>query len=275
MNQVLKFNLQKMKIDSNSLPVTKEILIEDFRQIGLEEGMTVIVHSSLKSIGWVCGGAETVILALTEVLTENGTLVMPTHTSDNSDPKEWENPPVPESWFQIIRDSMPSFDPKTTPTSMMGKIPETFRNWHNVKRSYHPCDSFAAWGKNANLITENHSLDFAMGEDSPLGKMYKLNSFVLLLGVNYNRNTSFHLAEYRQPKLQIETAYGAILENGKRVWKDYKEIPLDADDFLELGKDFEAETNLVTQKKIGEAKSKFFPQKPAIDFASNWILKNR
>ncbi len=48
-----------MKIDSNSLPVTKEILVDDFRRIGLKEGMTVIVHSSLKSIGWVCGGVKT------------------------------------------------------------------------------------------------------------------------------------------------------------------------------------------------------------------------
>lgn len=264
-----------MKIDVNSLPVTKEMLVEDFRKIGLTEEMTVIVHSSLKSIGWVCGGTEAVISALIEVLTENGTLVMPTHTSDNSDPKEWENPPVPQSWFQIIRDSMPPFDPKTTPTTMMGKIPEAFRNWHGVKRSYHPCNSFAAWGKNAGLLTKNHSLDFAMGEDSPLGKMYKLNSFVLLLGVDYDRNTSFHLGEYRQPKLQIETAYGAILKNGKRVWQSYQDIPLDADDFLKLGNDFETELNLVKNGKIGDAKSKFFPQKKAIDFASNWFLKNR
>lgn len=75
---------------------TKESIIEDFKRLGLEKGMTVIVHSSLSSIGWVCGGAVTVVQALMETVTEYGTIVMPTQTTYNSEPSYWQNPPVPE-----------------------------------------------------------------------------------------------------------------------------------------------------------------------------------
>ena len=54
---------------------------------------------------------------------------MPTHTGDNSEPSNWENPPVPESWWDVIRAEMPVFDPKLTPTRGMGIIPETFRKF--------------------------------------------------------------------------------------------------------------------------------------------------
>jgi aminoglycoside 3-N-acetyltransferase len=79
-------------------PNTISTLRNDLRSLGIKEGMTLLVHSSLRSIGWVCGGVVSVILALEKVLTENGTLVMPTHSSDLPDPRNWRNPPVPESW---------------------------------------------------------------------------------------------------------------------------------------------------------------------------------
>ena len=84
-------------------PLTRRSLARTLRACGLARGQVVLVHSSMSKLGWIVGGAEVVILALLDVIGQEGTLMMPTHTSDNSDPARWENPPVPEAWWPVIR----------------------------------------------------------------------------------------------------------------------------------------------------------------------------
>ena len=57
--------------------MNKAELIKELKNIGLEEGMEIEVHSSLSSFGYVEGGAETVIEALMECVTEQGSIFMP------------------------------------------------------------------------------------------------------------------------------------------------------------------------------------------------------
>lgn len=257
-------------------PNTLTSLAKEFRKLGLHEGMTVLVHASLRSLGWVCGGAPTVILALETVLTEAGTLVMPTHSGDVSDPAKWENPPVPGSWWNIIKKEMPAFDHDLTPTRAMGKIPETFRKQQSVVRSNHPQVSFAAWGKHKQYIIQDTKYDFALNEQSPLGRVYDLDGEVLLIGVDYSSNTSLHLAEYKAnyiTKRLIKNGF-PVIEQTHRVWKEYDDIDYRTDDFEEIGRHYENGNDLKTGK-VGNATCRLMKQRSLVDFAVQWMKNNR
>ncbi|HEX3046657.1 MAG TPA: AAC(3) family N-acetyltransferase [Bacillota bacterium] len=253
---------------------TRQTLARDLIELGLRPGFTVIVHSSLSSLGWVSGGPVAVIQALMDVVTPEGTIVMPAHSGDYSDPQFWANPPVPPEWRPVIMATMPAFEPQITPTRGIGKIPETFRSFPGVIRSSHPAVSFTAWGNNAVYITSNHSLDNSLSELSPLARIYDLDGYVLLLGAGYGSNTSFHLAEYRAPGYKNVKAGAPILENGVRVWKEYLDIEFDVDPFPAIGLDFEKE-NPVSRGKVGSAETRLFKQRKAVDFATQWLERNR
>lgn len=257
-------------IETSTIPRTRQSLALDLSALGVAPGMTVLVHSSLSGLGWVCGASVTVVQALMDVLTSDGTLVMPTQSGEYSDPSRWSNPPAPESWWTTIRESMPAYVPELTPSRGMGRIAETFRTWPGVMRSAHPTVSFAAWGRHSFDIILNHSLDFGLGEGSPLARIYDLDGSVLLLGVGYDSNTSFHLAECRQPQPSQILEGAPILENGRRTWKTYREIDYDDSTFQHIGAAFE-EASSVYVGRVGSATARLFRQCAAVDFAVTWL----
>ncbi|WP_458206022.1 aminoglycoside N(3)-acetyltransferase [Haladaptatus sp. NG-SE-30] len=264
-------------IDESDTPVTVNRLEADLRELGLAAGDTVLVHSSLSSLGWVCGGAPAVVDALLSVVTENGTVVMPTHTAGHSDPEDWQNPPVPDDWVDDIRATMPPFRPDVTPTRGMGAIPECFRSYPGVIRSQHPHYSFAAWGSDAESIVADHEYDFGLGESSPLAGVYDRDGRVLQLGTSYETNTSLHLAEYRGDfEKEIVTDGAPVLEEGEREWITLEAPEIDDDDFEEVGGAFERECpDAVARGRVGDADSTIVSQRELVDFASEWFGRNR
>lgn len=257
-------------VENTPFPNTVETITNDLKALGVDKGMTVIVHSSLSSIGWISGGEVAVVEALMKVVTEEGTLIMPTQSSDLSDPKHWSRPPVPEEWWPIIRESVPAFDPCKTPTRAMGKIVECFRTYPNVVRSNHPLGSFAAWGKHAEEITMNHSLSMSFGEKSPLGKIYDFDGYILLIGVGYDCNTSVHLSEVRSGACELIKVGAPIIENGARVWKEFVEMDYESNTFIEIGVEFERK-GAVTIGKIGNATCRLMKQRAVVDFGTEWF----
>jgi len=263
-------------ITNTTKPNTISSLKNDFEALGVNPGAIIIMHSSLSKMGWTVGGPVSVIRALMQILTPEGTLVMPTMSGDNSEPSKWEYPPVPESWWDTIRKEMPAFEPKITPTRGMGTIVDTFRNWPNVLRSNHPVSSFAAWGKHAKFITENHELIGDLGEGTPISRLYQLNGQILLVGVSHENNSSIHLAEYRSDfpgKKYIKTG-SAMLVNNQRKWVEWEGLDVDSDDFEELGADFESKINY-KPSKIGMADSHLISLRSIVDFGVMWLKKNR
>ncbi|MGB3715877.1 MAG: AAC(3) family N-acetyltransferase [Candidatus Promineifilaceae bacterium] len=263
-------------VQKTETPLTRRSLAEVLDACGLSAGQIVLVHSSMSKLGWIPGGPEAVVLALLDVLGEDGTLMMPSHTSDNSDPARWENPPVPEAWWPLIRESTPPYNPATTPSRMMGAIPELFRTWPGTIRSDHPVSSFAAKGPMAEYLISDHSLEEDLGDMSPVGKLYELDGYVLLLGVGHSNNTSLHLAEYRcdYPSKHSFQTGSSMLVDGEQRWVTYETLDLQDDDFEQLGASFDS-TNNITIHRIAQADVRLYRQRSLVDYAVDWMENNR
>jgi aminoglycoside 3-N-acetyltransferase len=251
-------------------PKTERSLRHDLMALGVQPGTTLIVHSSLSSIGWVVGGPPTVVRALLDELGEEGTLAMPAATPHCADPATWTSPQVPEAWLEEVREHLPLFDAPTTPTSM-GAIPETFRTWPGTLRSDHPLESVCARGAAASEVTREHPLAFSEGLGGPFGKLYELESWVLLLGVGFNRCTALHFAESLVEKRRVTAVRFPALDRGRRVWV---EVPNVADDndthFPVIGRDYMA-SRRAGRGAIGDAPSMLFPMRNLVDFAVRYF----
>ena len=264
------------KYTAEQKPVTYTDLIRFFSSFGIQKGQTLIVHSSLRGMGWVVGGPETVMRSLLDTIGVDGTVMMPSQTWKNLDPStgvHWEQP---EEWWPLIRENWPAYNSAVTPSIGMGILVETLRTWPGAVRSDHPARSFAAVGRHAQHLVADHDLCNIFGEGSPLSKFYDLDGQILLLGVGHNKNTSLHLAEMRAafPGKTLSTEHSAISVDGKRVWTAYETPAVDDSDFITLGELFEKEHG-VAAHKIGEAEVRLIPQRAMVDWAVQWMEKNR
>jgi aminoglycoside 3-N-acetyltransferase len=261
-------------ISKISSPRTRQSLAADLRALGLEAGMVVMVHTSLSKIGFINGGEVALIYALMDVLTAEGTLVMPAHTSDLSDPGHWENPPVPADWHHTIRDTMPAYDPAVTPTCGIGQTPNTFRTMPGVTRSDHPQVSVAAWGKHADYIAHPHPIENEMGKGSPFERMYALNTHILMLGTTFEECTFLHYAEWLAANPIIGQEGAPVIENGQRVWKTFDHVEYDEDLFPALGNAAEA-AGFVRTGLVGSAETRLIPAAKLVDLAIPLIEAKR
>ena len=256
---------------------TTESLAAEFRALGIAAGDVLLVHSSYRSLGFVVGGPQAVVQALIDAVGPGGTVVVPAHTPENSDPATWQRPPVPEGWWEAIRRAAPGFDPIRTPAGPhMGRLAELVRTWPGALRSDHPQVSFAAVGARAPEIVGDQALADGLGERSPLGAVYRLDGKVLLLGCGHDNNTSLHLAETRLPEAPRHTTGSSIRPagGGPGRWTTWSEVDVDSFDFGALGAAFEA-TGAVVTGPVGAASARLMSQREAVDFATGWLPANR
>lgn len=223
-----------MSVEYAGPPVKKEDIVAGLRALGIEAGAGLMVHSSLKSFGYVEGGAAGVIEALQEGLTPEGTLLMPSFNHGRAfDPGE-----------------AGYYSPTETPTKN-GRIPDTFWRMPGVWRSLNPTHPFAAWGKHARRYIEFHHRTLTMGPQSPLGLLCADDGFCLFIGVDYRCNTFHHVVEMclGVPCLGRRTeAYPVLLPDGRRVmgrtwgWRERSCPITDANRYHDRMRPFQRET---------------------------------
>jgi aminoglycoside N3'-acetyltransferase len=129
-----------------------------------------MVHSSLSRIGNVVGGPQAVVESLIDVVTDDGTLVMPCFNSAERVIRDFKQGKILD-----LRES----------SSGTGIVTETFRTFPHVHRSSHPFSSSCAWGKQAEYITANHA-DYSKvcHQTSPIARVLELKGKIVGIGIS-------------------------------------------------------------------------------------------
>jgi len=242
---------------------TKADLIKHIEELEIKRTDTLLIHSSMRSIGDVKGRGDTVLDAFMAYLNE-GLLVFPTHT--------WEQ----------MSGSYNIFDPKTEP-SCVGILSNLFMKRPDVYRSLHPTHSVAAFGKNANTFAQGEErFDTPCHRDGCWGKLYDQDAKILFIGCSLRTNTIIHGVEEwhhipnrlsNQPMpLKIKLENGEMIERPLHrhhnetgdVSKNYGKL---TDPLLYLG--------IATKGQFGDAKTILCRTKEMVDLTSQFLKRNQ
>ncbi len=239
-------------------PVTQSDIVEGLKSLGLTQGDTVFVHSSLSSFGYVEGGAETVVKAFLDVIGQDGTLAVPIFRN-----YFWDGPD--QVW-----------DRENSP-SLMGRISETVRTWEGSRKSYHAPHPIAVIGKYAEDITERYNItDFSI--DSPFARLLELDAWIVLIGVDYNSCTMIHIVEERAevPYRRWIDLTGTVIYDGVSQKKNYPFFARQPNvnyDFTPLGQSMESE-GLVRTTFIGKSFVRAFRSRDMYDYTMQMIRQD-
>ncbi|MDA0744952.1 MAG: aminoglycoside 3-N-acetyltransferase [bacterium] len=262
------------------LPITtRSGLTSDLKKLGLAPGETVMFHVSVKKIGWIVGGPDTVIHALLDALGPEGTLMMYIKSEDPLDNFDaW-----PADRKQAYLDECPPFDSNRSRAHRKWSVlTEYIRTWPGAHCSNHPEARIAALGAKAKWITSEHPLQYGYGLGSPLAKLYETGGKVLLLGAPLKALTILHHAEHiaEVPNKKIERFTWPMLVSGKRQWVEIEQFDTSdgivdwpkGDYFTQITGEY-----LNLQKysigKVGAAESYLFDARHLTDFAVSWMEK--
>ena len=154
--------------------ITKDQLKKDLEKLGIKPTDTLLIHSSMKAIGPVEGGADAVLDMLMDYFRDEGLLVFPTLS------------------YGEVNAAQPIFDVRKTP-SCVGILPQLFRQRPGVIRSLHPTHSLAAFGRDAAEFTAGHEKALTPApEGSPWWRLLERSGKILFIGTGISCNTFLH-----------------------------------------------------------------------------------
>ena len=263
---------------ANLAAVTKGRLAADLQALGVSPGQTVMLHASVRAIGWVLGGPRVVLETLLDLLSPSGTLMILASWEGN--PYRMDRWPAPEQAACLAE--CPAFDPATSPAAHreMSILAEYLRTWPGAYRSAHPLASFVAAGARADWFTAGQTLHYPHGPESPLARLCAAGGKVVVLGATLSHLTLLHHAEHLAdvPHKRIDRYSMPVLQDGRRVWVAIEEYDttdgiadFGSDDyFLEIGQEYIASGRGRTGE-VGSATSYLFDADDLKQFAVRWM----
>ena len=162
---------------------SKAEIVAGLRAMGIVPGDTVMLHSSLKSLGYVEGGPTAVLEAIHEAISPGGTLVVPTYYLPGG------------TIYATCQMQGYVFDPREH-GSNLGALPAAFLKMPGIRRSIHPTHSVSALGPLAEDIVGQHHLAASVcGRLSPWERCVHHKAKILGLGISMGPVTFYHLLE--------------------------------------------------------------------------------
>jgi len=218
--------------------VTRQDIFAFLKDMDIKSTDTVLIHTSMRSMGKVENGCDGLIDAFKEYLCD-GLFIIPTHT-----------------WSNVNREN-PHFDVKTS-MPCIGALPTVAVKREDGVRSLHPTHSVVAFGKRAKeYISGEEKLHTPAPETGVWGRLADENAKILLIGVGHNRNTYLHVIDEIldiEGRLEDKPFEAVITDYDGSVYKTemYKHKGTYSEFFPNFKTAFE-QTGAVAYGKLGEA----------------------
>jgi len=257
--------------------VTRGQIAANLQTLGVEPGDVVMLHASVGAVGWIVGGPEQVLHGTFDAVGPSGTVMMYVGWDGSPYDVTLGLPALPPQLAEV----WPPYDPATShAVRSWGVLAEILRRWPGAVRTGHPDSSFAAVGPRAAELTEEHPLQYGMGERSPLAKLCAVGGKVVLLGSPLSNVTLLHHAEHLAdvPGKAIVRYWAPILEGEEARWVEIEEFDTEGclpwfgarDMFEAIVQDY-LQTGNGALGQVGAARSYLLDATDLVAFAVEWI----
>ncbi|MBA3341579.1 MAG: AAC(3) family N-acetyltransferase [Gemmatimonadaceae bacterium] len=203
---------------------SRQRLAADLRTLGLAEGDVLMVHASVRSVGPLAGGPDDIHLAVKDVLTPEGTILMYASCPRYVDEIGRGNLTADEE--AEVLEKLPPFDASTARSDRSnGTLVEFLRTYPGSRVNPHVA-RFVVWGRHGDYLLSRQPWDYAFGRDSALDRFSELDGRILLIGCDHDNVTFLHYAEHIVdiPDKRVARFKVPVDEKGERVWRDMEEF---------------------------------------------------
>ena len=194
-------------------------LAADLRALGLAAGDTVMVHASVRAVGEIAGGPDEIHLAIKDVITQTGTLMMYASCPRYVDEVGRGNlSPAQEA---ELLEKLPAFNPETARSARdNGALVELLRTWPGSRVNHHVV-RFVTWGRHAEDLFASSRGTTRSGADRRSSVSSISTGSSSCSAADHDTVTFLHYAEHVAdlPGKRVSRYQVPVLENGARVWR--------------------------------------------------------